>query len=104
MKSITPVELIDAFLLGETDMRTWTKQKPGPLRIMNDKMICFETVICERYGDKYIINPQFYSRQTAIAQNILLARIPDDKQLLTKGVPFIYWGSLTEYIDDRTTS
>lgn len=98
MKSITPVELIDAFLLGETDMRTWTKQKPGPLRIMNDKMICFETVICERYGDKYLINPQFYSRQTAIAQNILLARIPDDKRILTKGVPFTYWGSLTEYI------
>lgn len=98
MKSITPVELIDAFLLGETDMRTWTKQKPGPLRIMNDKMICFETVICERYGDKYIINPQFYSRQTAIAQNILLARIPVDKRILTKGVPFTYWGSLAEYI------
>ena len=98
MKSITPVELIDAFLLGETDMRTWTKRKPGPLRIMNDKMICFETVICERYGDKYIINPQFYSRQTAIAQNILLARIPDDKRILTKGVPFTCWGSLTEYI------
>ena len=59
MKSITPSELIDAFLTGETDMRTWTKQRPGPLRIMNDKMICFETVICERYGDKYIINPHF---------------------------------------------
>ena len=98
MKSITPSELIDAFLLGETDMRTWTRQRPGPLRIMNDKMICFETVICERYGDKYIINPNFYSRQTAIAQDILLTRIPKDKQILTGRVPFIYWGSLTEYI------
>ena len=98
MKSITPSELIDAFLLGETDMRTWTRQRPGPLRIMNDKMICFETVICERYGDKYIINPNFYSRQTAIAQDILLARIPKDKHILTGRVPFIYWGSLTEYI------
>ena len=98
MKSITPSELIDAFLSGETDMRTWTRQRPGPLRIMNDKMICFETVICERYGDKYIINPNFYSRQTAIAQDILLARIPKDKQILTGRVPFVYWGSLTEYI------
>lgn len=103
MKLITPSELIDAFLAGETNMRTWTKQKPGPLRIMNDKIICFETVICERYGDSYIINPKFYSRQTEIAQKILLARIPKEKQILTKDVPFTYWGSLTEYIGNRTT-
>lgn len=25
MKSITPSELIDAFLTGETNVRTWTK-------------------------------------------------------------------------------
>ena len=98
MKSITPDELIDAFLAGETNMRTWTKDNPGPLRIMDDKLICFETVICERNGDNYIINPQFYSRQTEIAQKILLNRIPSNKQILTKGVPFVYWGSLVEYI------
>ena len=100
MKSITPTELVDAFLLGETNLRTGTKKNPGPLRIMNDKMICFETVICERYQNKYIINPKFYSRQTAIAQDILLARIPKDKQILTSGVPFTYWGSLEEYIEE----
>ena len=100
MKPITPTELVDAFLLGETNMRTGTKTNPGPLRIMNDKMICFETVICERYQNKYIVNPKFYSRQTAIAQNILLARIPKDKQILTSGVPFTYWGSLEEYIEE----
>ena len=98
MQSITPIELINAFLLGETDMRTGTKKNPGPLRIMNDKVICFETVICERYGDKYIVNPNFYSRQTAIAQNILLEQIPKDKQVLTSRVPFTYWGSLVKYI------
>lgn len=98
MKSITPGELVDAFLAGETDMRTWTKARPGPLRIMNDKIICFETVICERYCGKYIINSQFYSRQTEIVQRILLDRIPSDKQILVKGVPFVYWGSLAEYI------
>ena len=101
MQSITPIELIDAFLLGETSMRTGTRKNPGPLRIMNDKIICFETVICERCGDKYIVNPKFYSRQTAIAQNILLERIPTDKQILTSGVPFTYWGSLVEYIADK---
>lgn len=101
MQSITPIELIDAFLLGEINMRTGTKKNPGPLRIMNDKIICFETVICERYGDKYIVNPKFYSRQTAIAQNILLERIPKDKQIMTSGVPFTYWGSLVEYIADN---
>lgn len=101
MQSITPIELINAFLLGETNMRTGTRKNPGPLRIMNDKIICFETVICERCGDKYIVNPKFYSRQTAIAQNILLARIPKDKQILTSGVPFIYWGSLVEYITEK---
>lgn len=100
MKSITPTELVDAFLLGETNMRTGTKKNPGPLRIMNDKMICFETVICERYQNKYIVNPKFYSRQTAIAQDILLTRIPKDKQILTSGVPFTYWGSLEEYIEE----
>ena len=100
MKSINPTELVDAFLLGETNLRTGTKKNPGPLRIMNDKMICFETVICERYQNKYIVNPKFYSRQTAIAQNILLARIPKDKQILTSGVPFTYWGSLEEYIEE----
>ena len=100
MKSITPTELVDAFLLGETNLRTGTKKNPGPLRIMNDKMICFETVICERYQNKYIVNPKFYSRQTAIAQDILLARIPKDKQILTSGVPFTYWGSLEEYIEE----
>lgn len=98
MKLITPCELIDAFLAGETTMCTWTKNKPGPLRIMNDKIICFETVICERYGACYIVNPKFYSRQTEIAQNILLTRIPKEKQILTKDVPFIYWGSLVKYI------
>lgn len=103
MKSITPGELVDAFLSGETNMRTWTKARPGPLRIMNDKIICFETVICERYGDYYIVNPKFYSRQTEIAQKILLARIPKEKQILTKDVPFIYWGSLTEYIQRENT-
>lgn len=100
MKSITPTELVDAFLLGETNLRTGTKKNPGPLRIINDKMICFETVICERYQNKYIVNPKFYSRQTAIAQDILLARIPKDKQILTSGVPFTYWGSLEEYIEE----
>lgn len=100
MKSITPTELVDAFLLGETNLRTGTKKNPGPLRIMNDKMICFETVICERYQNKYIVNPKFYSRQTAIAQEILLTRIPKDKQILTSGVPFTYWGSLEEYIEE----
>ncbi|MBQ5655992.1 MAG: hypothetical protein IIV14_00980 [Bacteroidaceae bacterium] len=100
MKSITPTELVDAFLSGETNMRTGTKKNPGPLRIMNDKMICFETVICERYQNKYIVNPKFYSRQTAIAQDILLTRIPKDKQILTSGVPFTYWGSLEEYIEE----
>lgn len=101
MQSITPIELINAFLLGETDMRTGTKKNPGPLRIMNDKVICFETVICERYGDKYIVNPNFYSRQTAIAQNILLEQIPKDKQVLTSRVPFTYWGSLVKYIIEK---
>lgn len=101
MKSITPNELIEAFLAGETNMRTWTAHRPGPLRIMNDKIICFETVICERYGDRYIVNPKFYSRQTAIAQNILLTRIPREKQVLTEDVPFTYWGSLTEYISEK---
>ena len=100
MKSITPTELVDAFLSGETNMRTGTKKNPGPLRIMNDKMICFETVICERYQNKYIVNPKFYSTQTAIAQDILLTRIPKDKQILTSGVPFTYWGSLEEYIEE----
>lgn len=100
MKSITPTELVDAFLLGETNMRTGTKKNPGPLRIINDKMICFETVICERYQNKYIVNPKFYSRQTTIAQDILLTRIPKDKQILTSGVPFTYWGSLEEYIEE----
>ena len=98
MESINPTTLIEAFLAGETNMRTWTRSKPGPLRIMNDKVISFETVICERYGDKYIINPRFYSKQTAIAQNILLSLIPEEKQILAKDVPFIYWGSLEEYI------
>ena len=98
MKFITPLELVDAFLMGETNLRTWTKHKPGPLRIMNDKMICFETVICERYGDRYIVNPEFYSRQTEIAQNILFAKIPHEKIVIARGVPFIYWGSLVEYI------
>lgn len=101
MQSITPIELINAFLLGETDMRTGTKKNPGLLRIMNDKVICFETVICERYGDKYIVNPNFYSRQTAIAQNILLEQIPKDKQVLTSRVPFTYWGSLVRYIIEK---
>ena len=101
MKFITPDELVDAFLAGETNMRTWTKQRPGPLRIMNDKMICFETVICERYGDKYIVNPEFYSRQTEIAQTLLLKRIPEDRQIRVYGVPFIFWGSLVDYIKEK---
>lgn len=98
MESIKPDELIRAFLNGETDMRSGTKRNPGPLRIMNDKLICFQTVICERFGDKYIINPTFYSRQTNIAQNILLNLIPKERQILVSGVPFIYWGSLKDYI------
>ena len=98
MRFITPSELVDAFLEGETNMRTWTKHKPGPLRIINDKMICFETVICERHGEYYIINPGFYSRQTQIAQDLLLQRIPKEKQLYVYGVPFIYWGSLVDYL------
>ena len=100
MKFITPSELIDAFLVGETCMRTWTKHKPGPLRIMNNKLICFETVICERYGEKYIVNVTFNSRQTEIAQNLLLQRIPTEKQIHVCGVPFVYWGSLTDYIKE----
>lgn len=58
MKFVTPDNLIDAFLAGKTSMRTWTTRKPGPLRIVNDKIISFETVICERFGDFYIVNPQ----------------------------------------------
>ena len=68
---------------------------------MNDKLICFETVICERYGDKYIINKQFYSRQTAIAQDMLVKLIPKEKALLVSNVPFVYWGSLAEYLPEK---
>lgn len=57
---------------------------------MNDKMICFETVICERYGDKYIINLNFYSKQTEIAQNLLLQRISYEEQIRVYDVPFIF--------------
>lgn len=103
MKFVTPDNLIDAFLAGKTSMRTWTTRKPGPLRIVNDKIISFETVICERFGDFYIVNPRFYFKQTEIAQNILLARIPKEKQILTKDVPFVYRGSLTEYIQRDNT-
>ena len=99
MKFITPSELVNAFLAGETNMRTWTKQKPGPLRIINDKIICFETVICERFGEKYLVNARFYSKQTEIAQNLLLQRIPKEKQIHVHDVPYIYWGSLADYIE-----
>ena len=103
MESIKPDELIRAFLDGATDMHTGTKMNPGPLRIMNDKLICFQTVICERFGDKFIINPQFYSRKTEIAQDILLRLIPKDRQILTAGVPFTYWGSLKAYIIEESS-
>ena len=103
MGSIKPDELIRAFLDGATDMHTGTKMNPGPLRIMNDKLICFQTVICERFGDKFIINPQFYSRKTEIAQDILLRLIPKDRQILTAGVPFTYWGSLKAYIIEESS-
>ena len=66
---------------------------------MNDKMICFETVICERYGDKYIINLNFYSKQTEIAQNLLLQRISYEEQIRVYDVPFIFQGSLADCIE-----
>lgn len=99
MEHITARKLIHAFFEGETSMRTGTRAKPGPLRIMNNKLISFETVICERYGDDYIVNPTFYSKQTEYAQKILMSEIPIEKQIWATGVPFTYWGSLVSYIN-----
>lgn len=103
MKSVTIDELIDAFLSGQTHLQTGTLQKPGELKIINDKLISFETVICERHEGKFLINTGFYSRKTEIAQSALLKKIPKDKQIVIGATPFQYWGSLSEYLNKDKT-
>ena len=81
MSKITPVQLVDAFMNGETSMSCNTTGLNENLRICGDKIMYYTDVACERMGDKYRICCSDYSSQRREFERLLLKMIPQNKRI-----------------------
>jgi hypothetical protein len=81
VRGITPVQLIEAFMNGETQMYCYATGLNENLRISGDKIMYYSDVVCERIGDKFRIHCSGYSPQRGEFERLLLKMIPQDKQI-----------------------
>ena len=96
--NITSKTLIESFLNGATDGISGSRSNPGNLKIVEDKLFHYNTVIAERCGDKILVNYTRYSVQTGRVQKILKELVPEDKFVQLMHVPIEYRESLKKYI------
>lgn len=92
---ITYRELVDMFLDGATEGVSGGKSHNQNLKIVDDLLIHYETVIAERKDDFIYINNTHYSLQSSKLQKMLREIIPDENRKLVYGVEKGYGGKLS---------
>lgn len=68
------------------------------LKIVDNQILHFNTVILERYGSDYVFNVTIYSKQTTFLQHKIRLLIPQNKLTFIDNVPKGYSRSLIELI------
>lgn len=98
MKNTTTFkDLIQALLDGATEGVSAT----NTLRIVGNQLVHYKTPIAERFDGKVIVNNARYSLATGRLQKQVRAIVPYEQQVIVKGVPIGYKGSLCDYVTDR---
>ena len=90
-------ELIQALLDGATEGVSATKT----LRIVEDQLIHYNTPIAERFKDKILVNISRYSLATGQLQKQIRSMVPEEQQVIVRGVPIDYKGTLRDFVESR---
>lgn len=93
-------QLIDKFIVGESLDIANTK---GNLKIVDNKLIHFRTIIAERYNSKIIVNLSRYSPETDRIQKMLLNSVSSDLIIKVKNISIGYRDSLIHEISKQAT-
>ena len=91
---MTQEQLINHFISGDEE---GVCDGGRNLRILQDKLIHYQTPIAERTNGKIYINVTRYSMVTGRIQKMLVERVPKDKQIIVKSVEEGTKRSLVEY-------
>ena len=94
---MTIKNVIELFLNGAESGHTGTKSIPRNLRIVENKLFHYDTVIAERTNEKIYVNLSRHSIQTGNVQKQLKEALIGEKYIAVKKVPRDYKGSLVDY-------
>lgn len=96
--SVNFEKVIKAFMGGADESHEHSISSTKTLKIVGDKLINYQTVILQRYNEKYLFNYTRYSLPTGMLQKQILSLIPEDIIIRVYNVPINYSGSLSSYI------
>jgi len=92
---LTYREVVDEFLKGSSSSISNTSKN---LKIADNRLIHFNTVIAERQKNKILLNVSRYSILTGKLQKLLSNLIPFSKRIEIHNVPGNYSGTLTKFL------
>lgn len=95
-KPKTQIQLVDEFLSGECEGICGGN---GNLKIVNNQLIHYSTVIAERYGNKVILNHTRYSIVTGRIQKIIKEKVREENLISVGRIQEGYKKSLVEAIE-----
>lgn len=90
-------ELINDFLQGKTSGTNGSEKKPGNIKIVDDKLLHYETALLQRKSDYYVLNYSRYSRTTGVLQNKLKEKIKNYEYKVVTKIPRGYCDDLENY-------
>lgn len=91
-------ELVDLFLGGATVGLSGANGRNRNLKIEGALLVHYDTTMAERSGSNIYINDTYYSLQSRKVQKILLENIPEEKQIIVKGVKRGYGKKLSNLV------
>ena len=94
-------EVISSFINGATEGCSGTRSNPGNLKIVEDRLVHYDTTIMERTTNRLIVNLSQYSIQTGRLQKLIKSMINEDECDTVYKVPRDYHGSLTAFIVNK---
>ena len=93
------VELIRAFVAGETSGFSGSSPVLSNTKIINNQVLHYSTPILERCSDFFVLNMTKYSRQTDRLQDAIKAIIPEEKIRIVAGIEIDYKGSIVSFLN-----
>ena len=95
--AISIKDLIDSFIAGAETGHTGSRSCPGNLKISENKLIHYNTVIAERVDSQLYVNLSQYSVQTGYVQKQLKEALSGKDYIVVKKVNRDYNGSLKAF-------